>query len=46
MISLIGDGNGVPGDAIDCDGAYRAPGLVELHTDNLERQMQPRRGGK
>jgi alpha-D-ribose 1-methylphosphonate 5-triphosphate diphosphatase len=28
--------------AIDCDGDYLLPGLVELHTDNLERQFQPR----
>ncbi|MEO0341936.1 MAG: alpha-D-ribose 1-methylphosphonate 5-triphosphate diphosphatase [Pseudomonadota bacterium] len=28
--------------AIDLEGAYLAPGLVELHTDNLERHMQPR----
>jgi alpha-D-ribose 1-methylphosphonate 5-triphosphate diphosphatase len=29
-------------DAIDFDGDYLLPGLVELHTDNLERQFQPR----
>ncbi len=28
--------------AIDADGDYLLPGLVELHTDNLERQFQPR----
>lgn len=28
--------------AIDCQGAYLSPGLIELHTDNLERHMQPR----
>ena len=28
--------------AIDLDGDYLLPGLVELHTDNLERQFQPR----
>jgi alpha-D-ribose 1-methylphosphonate 5-triphosphate diphosphatase len=28
--------------AIDFDGGYLLPGLVELHTDNLERQFQPR----
>ena len=33
----------VPG-AQDCGGAFLAPGLVELHTDNLERHMQPRPG--
>jgi alpha-D-ribose 1-methylphosphonate 5-triphosphate diphosphatase len=28
--------------AIDFAGDYLLPGLVELHTDNLERQFQPR----
>ncbi|MGI9486904.1 MAG: alpha-D-ribose 1-methylphosphonate 5-triphosphate diphosphatase [Geminicoccaceae bacterium] len=28
--------------ADDLDGDYLLPGLVELHTDNLERQFQPR----
>ena len=32
---------GGPGD-IDCAGDYLIPGLVELHTDNLERHLQPR----
>ena len=31
--------------AIDFDGDYLLPGLVELHTDNLERQFQPRPEG-
>jgi alpha-D-ribose 1-methylphosphonate 5-triphosphate diphosphatase len=29
-------------DAIDFGGDYLLPGLIELHTDNLERQFQPR----
>jgi alpha-D-ribose 1-methylphosphonate 5-triphosphate diphosphatase len=28
--------------AIDCDGDLLIPGLIELHTDNLERHMEPR----
>ncbi|ANF57365.1 alpha-D-ribose 1-methylphosphonate 5-triphosphate diphosphatase [Halotalea alkalilenta] len=28
--------------AIDCDGDLLLPGLVELHTDNMERYFQPR----
>lgn len=32
----------VPPGAVDCDGDFVAPGLVELHTDNLERHMRPR----
>jgi alpha-D-ribose 1-methylphosphonate 5-triphosphate diphosphatase len=31
----------VPG-AIDCDGDFLVPGVVDLHTDNLERQVLPR----
>ena len=34
----------VPTGAIDCDSDYIVPGLVELHTDNLERHIQPRPG--
>lgn len=30
--------------AIDIGGDFLIPGLVELHTDNLERHMQPRPG--
>ena len=28
--------------AIDIDGDFVVPGMVDLHTDNLERQVQPR----
>lgn len=28
--------------AIDCGGDYLVPGLVELHTDNLEKHVTPR----
>ena len=31
----------LPG-AIDCEGDFILPGLIDLHTDNLERQVQPR----
>lgn len=33
----------LPG-ALDCEGDFLAPGLIELHTDNLERHMSPRPG--
>lgn len=34
-----------PGEAVlDMAGDFLAPGLVELHTDNLERHMRPRPG--
>jgi alpha-D-ribose 1-methylphosphonate 5-triphosphate diphosphatase len=38
----IAEGTTVPAGAIDCDGDFVCPGLVELHTDNLERHIQPR----
>ncbi|TXR54536.1 alpha-D-ribose 1-methylphosphonate 5-triphosphate diphosphatase [Reinekea thalattae] len=41
-ISDIQSGNSQIPAAIDCQGDYIAPGLVELHTDNLERHLQPR----
>ncbi len=28
--------------AVDCEGDNLVPGLIELHTDNLERHLQPR----
>jgi len=41
-IADIGDGAGVSAGALDCGGDYVAPGLIELHTDNLERHIEPR----
>ena len=41
-IADIGQGGAVPAGAIDCGGDLVMPGLVELHTDNLERHIQPR----
>jgi alpha-D-ribose 1-methylphosphonate 5-triphosphate diphosphatase len=38
----IATGAGVPAGAVDCEGDMLAPGLVELHTDNLERHIRPR----
>ena len=29
-------------NAHDCKGSYFAPELIELHTDNLERYLEPR----
>ena len=31
----------LPG-TLDCGGDYLIPGVVDVHTDNLERQVQPR----
>ncbi|MCA8879388.1 MAG: alpha-D-ribose 1-methylphosphonate 5-triphosphate diphosphatase [Rhodobacteraceae bacterium] len=41
-IAAIDQGRTVARDAIDCAGDFVAPGLVELHTDNLERHLSPR----
>ncbi|MDP2084014.1 MAG: alpha-D-ribose 1-methylphosphonate 5-triphosphate diphosphatase [Gemmobacter sp.] len=41
-IADIGEGTNIPAGAIDCGGDLLMPGLVELHTDNLERHIQPR----
>ncbi len=41
-IAAIDHGTAVPPGAEDCNGDLVAPGLIELHTDNLERHMQPR----
>ncbi|WP_116084766.1 alpha-D-ribose 1-methylphosphonate 5-triphosphate diphosphatase [Tropicimonas sp. IMCC34011] len=42
QIAEIAEGGGVPAGAIDCAGDMILPGLVELHTDNLERHIEPR----
>jgi len=44
IIAEIFTGTNVPTGAIDLAGDYLSPGLVELHTDNLERHMSPRPG--
>jgi alpha-D-ribose 1-methylphosphonate 5-triphosphate diphosphatase len=43
-IASIDSGAAVPPAAIDCGGDLLAPGLIELHTDNLERHLEPRPG--
>jgi len=41
-IAAIDSGATAVAGAIDCGGDLVMPGLIELHTDNLERHMQPR----
>lgn len=41
-IAAIEPGAFVPAGAVDCGGDMVMPGLIELHTDNLERHIQPR----
>ena len=42
VIRAIEPGTAVPAGAVDCAGDLVMPGLVELHTDNLERHIEPR----
>jgi alpha-D-ribose 1-methylphosphonate 5-triphosphate diphosphatase len=41
--AIDGGASRVPG-AIDCGGDLIMPGLIELHTDNMERHIMPRPG--
>ena len=43
-IAAIDAGPGVPRGAEDLGGDFLCPGLIELHTDNLERHLEPRPG--
>lgn len=43
IVALAKGPSNVPG-AVDCAGDYVIPGLVELHTDNLEKHFTPRPG--
>ena len=42
LIAAIDPGHSAVRDAIDCGGDLVLPGLVELHTDNVERHIEPR----
>ena len=42
MITQISEGDHIPAGALDCRGGLVLPGLIELHTDNLERHIEPR----
>ncbi|WP_106745240.1 alpha-D-ribose 1-methylphosphonate 5-triphosphate diphosphatase [Yoonia maritima] len=42
IITDIAHGTTIPTGAIDCDGDFVCPGMIELHTDNLERHISPR----
>jgi alpha-D-ribose 1-methylphosphonate 5-triphosphate diphosphatase len=43
IAAIDGKGTQAAG-AIDCEGCLLLPGLVELHTDNMERHIMPRPG--
>ncbi|MEO0946110.1 MAG: alpha-D-ribose 1-methylphosphonate 5-triphosphate diphosphatase, partial [Pseudomonadota bacterium] len=42
VINEIVEGDRLPDGATDCAGDFVLPGLVELHTDNVERHIEPR----
>ena len=42
QIAAVDESAAAPPDAVDCEGDYLLPGLVELHTDNVEKHFQPR----
>lgn len=42
FITGVDSGATVASNAIDLDGDYLMPGLVEMHTDNFERHLMPR----
>ena len=42
VITAIDQGTNIPQGAVDCMGDLLMPGLIELHTDNLERHIEPR----
>ncbi|GAB4166082.1 MAG: alpha-D-ribose 1-methylphosphonate 5-triphosphate diphosphatase [Thalassobaculales bacterium] len=44
LIAAIAEGAGVPAGALDLEGDLLIPGLIDLHTDNLEKHMTPRPG--
>ncbi|MBU2092171.1 MAG: alpha-D-ribose 1-methylphosphonate 5-triphosphate diphosphatase, partial [Alphaproteobacteria bacterium] len=44
VIAEIDDSPSNAAEAIDVEGDYLIPGLIELHTDNLEKHLAPRPG--
>jgi alpha-D-ribose 1-methylphosphonate 5-triphosphate diphosphatase len=42
LITAIDGGASAPSGALDLEGDYLLPGLVEIHTDNFERHLMPR----
>jgi alpha-D-ribose 1-methylphosphonate 5-triphosphate diphosphatase len=42
VIAAVSEGAETAGEALDFGGDYLLPGIIDLHTDNLEHHMQPR----
>lgn len=45
-IRAIDAGNSASPAVIDLEGDYLLPGLIEMHTDNMEKNLEPRPGVK
>ena len=43
-IAAVDEGRSALPGAVDCGGDHLLPGLVELHTDHLEKHVEPRPG--
>ncbi len=43
-IHAVDTGRSTQPGAVDLDGDYLAPGLIEMHTDNAEKHFEPRPG--
>ena len=44
LVAEVADCRSRVADAVDLEGDYLVPGLVELHTDNMEKHFAPRPG--
>jgi alpha-D-ribose 1-methylphosphonate 5-triphosphate diphosphatase len=44
IIAEVGSSGTAVAGALDCEGDYLIPGLVDIHTDNIEIHMFPRSG--
>jgi alpha-D-ribose 1-methylphosphonate 5-triphosphate diphosphatase len=44
QIAAVEQGLAVTADSMDLEGDFLIPGLIDIHTDNLERHYEPRSG--
>jgi alpha-D-ribose 1-methylphosphonate 5-triphosphate diphosphatase len=43
-IAVLSSGSCAAASGVDCEGDYLIPGMIELHTDNLDKHIAPRPG--
>lgn len=46
VIRDVDEGRSGLAQAVDCEGDFLIPGLIDIHTDNLEKHLEPRPGVK